>query len=866
MINIEASMVKLKSVLIFCSMAAAFLNAAVWTVPDSIATIQDAVSIAASGDTVLIMRSFQNRGNVEIVGKSISLLSNNYIKNPSSYNFSSGVALYDTSASAPLLLIDHADSTVIMGLLFDLAGGANAGGIRILDSKGVRLTGVHLKGNSLTLVNSSVEMTRSRHYQFSDPASPALSLDRSSLAAWNSVWVSQSASVLLSAVNSSSLSFSNVAAYNNQFSSALIQTSASSHHYDFVTLHNNASPDPAWSAAGSDITIENSVFSHTLPPDTVQFLVRYSAVAGGFPGEGNIAEDPEIDPALAWPALSSVSPCISSADPDTAGIPRTDLLGAKRPDPDWAPPDMGAYESPRHVLLNPDHHFLISPLGDDIWGNGSSGRPFAGIQRAVDYAQNGDTLIVLPGTYTGNVLISEKSLTLGSRFIFHGNPAAADSVVLFPDTSGYASVITVLNADSVAVRGLTLSGGSGHFYYNNYTYGGGLYCENSTCFLEQTKITNNRADFSGGGIFAYSSTLHLDHVELTDNAAYLGGAISLNQSTANIEYTVIRDNTASSGGGIFAENLSRVVLFYGDLSRNTAHSDSLSAFFQKPAAVSQYGGGLYATNSDLRIHNTLISENISKNKGGAIAVRSGEVALLQSTVADNAALSDSCGVLFFDQQSDPVRIVNSIVWNPDEIDCECRYTELELSHSDMRGGLNGILLDGTGNDDITAIALFETDPLFGSDYRLSPSSTLLSSGIPQYVRNGYYLLNYEPSFYSGSAPGLGYAGADPPVSFSLSRVLVGLEPLPEDPDLLAAYPNPFNPQTNLEFTLASPGNVELIIYNLRGGYVLTLLNTALPEGRYRQIFNASDLPSGVYLCRLRQDGVTIATQKLMLVK
>ncbi|MBN2780962.1 MAG: T9SS type A sorting domain-containing protein [Candidatus Marinimicrobia bacterium] len=859
-------MVKFKSVLIFFSMIAAALNAAVWTVPDSIATIQDAVSIAASGDTVLIMRSFQNRGRIEITGKSISLLSNNYIKNPSSYNFTSGVALYDTSASAPLLLIDHADSTVIMGLLFDLAGGANGGGVRIQDSKGVRMTGIYLKGNPLTLENSTVEMTHSRHYQFADPASPALSLDRSDLAAWNSVWVSQNASALLSAVNSSSLSFFNVAAYNNQFSSALIHSSASSHHYDFVTFHNNVSPDPAWSAAGSDITIENSVFSNALPPDTVQFFVRYSAIPGGFPGDGNLAEDPRIDPALSWPALSASSPCISSADPDTAGIPRKDLLGAKRPDPDWAPPDMGAYESPRHVLLNPAHHFFISTLGDDIWGNGSSGRPFAGVQRAVDYAQNGDTLIVLPGTYTGNVLISQKSLTLGSRFIFHNDPAAADSVMLMPDTAGYASVITVLNADSLAIRGLTLSGGSGHFYYNNYTYGGGLYCENSSCFLEQTKITNNRADFSGGGIFAYSSTIHLDHVELTDNAAYLGGAISLNQSTANIEYTVIRDNTASSGGGIFAENLSRAVLFYTDLSRNTAHSDSLSAFFQKPAAVSQYGGGLYATNSDLRFHNTLISENISKNKGGAIAVRSGVVALLQSTVAYNSALSDSCGILFFDQQSDPVKIVNSIVWNPDEIDCECRYTELDLSHSDLRGGLGGILLDGTRNDDITSTALFEADPLFGSEYRLSPLSPLLSSGIPQYVRNGYYLIDYEPSYYSGSAPGLGYAGADPPVSFLLSRVLVGLKPVPEDSELLGAYPNPFNPQTSLEFTLASPGNTELNIYNLRGEHVLTLLNAALPEGRYRQIFNASKLPSGVYLCRLEQDGMTIATQKLMLVK
>ncbi|MDZ7796428.1 MAG: hypothetical protein U5N56_05015 [Candidatus Marinimicrobia bacterium] len=45
------------------------LKAAVWSVPDSLSTIQAAVDTAVSGDTVLVMRSFQNAGAVHIYEK-----------------------------------------------------------------------------------------------------------------------------------------------------------------------------------------------------------------------------------------------------------------------------------------------------------------------------------------------------------------------------------------------------------------------------------------------------------------------------------------------------------------------------------------------------------------------------------------------------------------------------------------------------------------------------------------------------------------------------------------------------------------------------------------------------------------------------
>ncbi len=65
------------------------------------------------------------------------------------------------------------------------------------------------------------------------------------------------------------------------------------------------------------------------------------------------------------------------------------------------------------------------------------------------------------------------------------------------------------------------------------------------------------------------------------------------------------------------------------------------------------------------------------------------------------------------------------------------------------------------------------------------------------------------------------------------------------------YPNPFNPETVIPFDLKTYIRVRLEVYNALGQRVRTLLDKALPGGRYRLRFHAADLPSGIYYIRLR---------------
>jgi hypothetical protein len=79
------------------------------------------------------------------------------------------------------------------------------------------------------------------------------------------------------------------------------------------------------------------------------------------------------------------------------------------------------------------------------------------------------------------------------------------------------------------------------------------------------------------------------------------------------------------------------------------------------------------------------------------------------------------------------------------------------------------------------------------------------------------------------------------------------------------YPNPFNPTTTIAFDLVEAGHVSLRIYDVMGREVAVLVNGYVPAGRHREVFDAQDLPSGVYMYKLTSGGFT-DMQKMVLLK
>lgn len=89
--------------------------------------------------------------------------------------------------------------------------------------------------------------------------------------------------------------------------------------------------------------------------------------------------------------------------------------------------------------------------------------------------------------------------------------------------------------------------------------------------------------------------------------------------------------------------------------------------------------------------------------------------------------------------------------------------------------------------------------------------------------------------------------------------------IPANFELHQNYPNPFNPQTHIPFELAKNDHVRLVVYDLLGREVATLMNEFKKAGRYDVTFAAKNLASGVYFYRL-QAGTFNDVKKLLLLR
>ena len=89
--------------------------------------------------------------------------------------------------------------------------------------------------------------------------------------------------------------------------------------------------------------------------------------------------------------------------------------------------------------------------------------------------------------------------------------------------------------------------------------------------------------------------------------------------------------------------------------------------------------------------------------------------------------------------------------------------------------------------------------------------------------------------------------------------------LPTSTTLFQNYPNPFNPTTQIMYQISQSGPVKLIVYDLLGRVVMTLVDDYQRVGNHIIIFDASHLASGSYIYHLTS-GMNSITRKMLLVK
>lgn len=89
--------------------------------------------------------------------------------------------------------------------------------------------------------------------------------------------------------------------------------------------------------------------------------------------------------------------------------------------------------------------------------------------------------------------------------------------------------------------------------------------------------------------------------------------------------------------------------------------------------------------------------------------------------------------------------------------------------------------------------------------------------------------------------------------------------LPTEYSLGQNYPNPFNPKTQISFALPNAGQVHLVVYNVLGQEVETLVDQHMAAGNHTVDWDAANYSSGVYFYRLNAERYS-QTLKMMLLK
>ena len=304
----------------------------------------------------------------------------------------------------------------------------------------------------------------------------------------------------------------------------------------------------------------------------------------------------------------------------------------------------------------------------------------------------------------------------------------------------------------------------------------------------------------------------------------------MNVSSALVQNNIIIGNTGAHGAGAGVwkvGNAELAKLMYDERSDDPfRHADA----FRKATSESVPDLGCVV------FMNNTIYDNVSQQRGGGVHVREWETYVVNTIVWGNQAGSH-------DQ-----------IWD--------ESGHLTVHNSDIQGGWNG-----AGENNI------QVDPLFKDDsLKLGENSPCIDKGIATIDINGTSLPCPATCYYKNPRPWSLHGEQLPDIGaaeFYVTRV-VDKPIAPKEFVLLQNYPNPFNPTTTISYESPKETDVTLIIHDLLGRHICSLVNESQPAGQHRCIWNSTNdfgepAPAGLYFCRLTARNYQ-KTIKLLLVK
>ncbi|ASB49590.1 PKD domain-containing protein [Alkalitalea saponilacus] len=373
------------------------------------------------------------------------------------------------------------------------------------------------------------------------------------------------------------------------------------------------------------------------------------------------------------------------------------------------------------------------------------------IQSAIDNADHQDLILVSPGTYSEEIIISSKTLTLASQYLTENNPEHISNTILTPFIEDEITkrIIHISGNSNVTLVGFTIKDGS------VADHGAGLYVAGGTFKGEHLRFLNNEAggmNRNGGAIYLSNTNAVISHSYFEGNrtsSSSDGGAIYSNQTNERnvvIDNCTFKNNSASRGGAIYAYSSqmgANVTIDNNIFSGNHANRGGAMAFWHfspritynqlySNSAATEGAALHFANTRGARvINNTIVKNQLTQHgatrKGAAIFIGGNSshtfpsTTIITNNIIRNNAVVESDKEIYVNQQNSTSHQVN------------IEYCNISANADDFASA-NETSVINFGEGNIT------DDPLFvnfnGNDFNLQENSTCIDAGDPDTNRDG----------------------------------------------------------------------------------------------------------------------------------
>jgi len=312
----------------------------------------------------------------------------------------------------------------------------------------------------------------------------------------------------------------------------------------------------------------------------------------------------------------------------------------------------------------------------------------ATIQDGINFASDGDTVLVADSTYYENIRFFGKAITVASEFIMDSDTNHISNTIINgsqPINPDHGAVVIFMNGEDTTsiLNGFTITGGTG-LEIAGQRMGGGISCYQCGAKILNNKIINHEISYAGliagGGISCYIDngetwTVIENNIisgnSCTSDVQSMGGGIAVASHARIVNNSIYNNhcyapalNALTEGGGLFIESyalLDSVIVEYNEIFDNTLESEYCR------------GAGICVSKSFLNLSNNTINNNSTTGTycyGSAIRLVyiDGEINIENNLIYENKHQSENVGLaaiyLYYVQNADSkVTIKNNSIYN-----------------------------------------------------------------------------------------------------------------------------------------------------------------------------------------------------------